>query len=112
MLGNTSERIDWFGEDGVDRSCAVVYRDVTRAAPVLDVPWLLMEPVSHEIHRRSLVMSAKEMLYCSRKKFNKVTRTGNPLAKRTIAGRIVKESYGAAKQQYTFMVTPRACLWP
>ncbi|KAM7507623.1 hypothetical protein LguiA_018076 [Lonicera macranthoides] len=51
------ERIDWFGEDGVDRSCAVVYRDVTRAAPVLDVPWLLMEPVSHEIHRRSLVGS-------------------------------------------------------
>ncbi|KAM7515715.1 hypothetical protein LguiA_005298 [Lonicera macranthoides] len=46
--------LDWYGEDGVDRGRAVVYRDVTRAAPVPDVPWLLMEPVSHEIRRRSL----------------------------------------------------------
>ncbi|KAM7514851.1 hypothetical protein LguiA_004434 [Lonicera macranthoides] len=47
--------LDWYGEDEVDRGRAVVYRDVTRAAPVPDVPWLLMEPVSHEIRRRSLV---------------------------------------------------------
>ncbi|KAM7460818.1 hypothetical protein LguiA_028939 [Lonicera macranthoides] len=47
--------LDWYGEDGVDRGRAVVYRDVTRAALVPDVPWLLMEPVSHEIHRRSLL---------------------------------------------------------
>ncbi|KAM7515723.1 hypothetical protein LguiA_005306 [Lonicera macranthoides] len=46
--------LDWYGEDGVDRGRAVLYRDVTRAAPVPDVPWLLMEPASHEIHRRSL----------------------------------------------------------
>ncbi|KAM7510363.1 hypothetical protein LguiB_009238 [Lonicera macranthoides] len=37
-------------------------------------------------------------------KFDKVMRTGNPLGKRTVAGRIVKESYGAAKQQHTFTV--------
>ncbi|KAJ4964492.1 hypothetical protein NE237_024431 [Protea cynaroides] len=34
----------------------------------------------------------------------KVTRGRNLLGKRTIAGRIVKESYGAAKQQHTFTV--------
>ncbi|KAF8364712.1 hypothetical protein HHK36_033312 [Tetracentron sinense] len=37
-------------------------------------------------------------------KFNKVTRNGNLIGKRTIAGRVVKESYGAAKQQHTFTV--------
>lgn len=39
-------------------------------------------------------------------KFDKVTRGGgaNVIGKRTIAGRIVKESYGAAKQQHTFTV--------
>ncbi|XP_059623837.1 zinc finger CCCH domain-containing protein 62-like isoform X2 [Cornus florida] len=37
-------------------------------------------------------------------KFDKVTRRGRLLGKRTIAGRIVKESYGAAKQQHTFSV--------
>ncbi|KAM7518872.1 hypothetical protein LguiB_017834 [Lonicera macranthoides] len=47
--------LDWYGEDEVDRGWGVVYRDVTRAAPVPDVPWLLMEPVSHEIRRLSLV---------------------------------------------------------
>ncbi|KAM7507647.1 hypothetical protein LguiA_018100 [Lonicera macranthoides] len=46
--------LDWYGEDGMDRGCVVVYRDATRAAPVPDVPWLLMEPISHEIRRRSL----------------------------------------------------------
>ncbi|KAA8531723.1 hypothetical protein F0562_006560 [Nyssa sinensis] len=37
-------------------------------------------------------------------KFDKMTRKGNLQGKRTIAGRIVKESYGAAKQQHTFTV--------
>ncbi|KAF9622670.1 hypothetical protein IFM89_032591 [Coptis chinensis] len=37
-------------------------------------------------------------------RFDKVTRNGNLLGKRTIAGRVVKESYGAAKQQHTFTV--------
>lgn len=37
-------------------------------------------------------------------KFNKVTRHGRLLGKRIIAGRVVKESYGASKQQHTFTV--------
>eukprot|EP00262_Sarcandra_glabra_P008342 TRINITY_DN21790_c0_g1_i1.p1 TRINITY_DN21790_c0_g1~~TRINITY_DN21790_c0_g1_i1.p1 ORF type:complete len:489 (+),score=56.37 TRINITY_DN21790_c0_g1_i1:39-1505(+) len=39
-------------------------------------------------------------------KFDVATRGGgaNPIGKRTIAGRVVKESYGAAKQQHTFTV--------
>ncbi|XP_057541721.1 zinc finger CCCH domain-containing protein 62-like [Amaranthus tricolor] len=36
--------------------------------------------------------------------FDKVTRKGKLLGKRTIAGRVVKESYGAAKQQHTFTI--------
>ncbi|XP_021714268.1 zinc finger CCCH domain-containing protein 62-like isoform X2 [Chenopodium quinoa] len=36
--------------------------------------------------------------------FDKVTRQGKLLGKRTVAGRVVKESYGAAKQQHTFTV--------
>ncbi|VFQ92056.1 unnamed protein product [Cuscuta campestris] len=38
------------------------------------------------------------------KNFDKMTRSGNVSGKRTIAGRVVKESYGAAKQQHTFTV--------
>ncbi|XP_009611548.1 zinc finger CCCH domain-containing protein 62-like isoform X2 [Nicotiana tomentosiformis] len=38
------------------------------------------------------------------KNFDKMTRGGELLGKRTIAGRIVKESYGATKQQHTFTV--------
>ncbi|XP_031114732.1 zinc finger CCCH domain-containing protein 62-like isoform X1 [Ipomoea triloba] len=38
------------------------------------------------------------------KNFDKVTRSADVLGKRTVAGRIVKESYGAAKQQHTFTV--------
>ncbi|KAM3363546.1 zinc finger CCCH domain-containing protein 62 [Capsicum galapagoense] len=38
------------------------------------------------------------------KNFDKLRRGGKLLGKRTIAGRIVKESYGAAKQQHTFTV--------
>eukprot|EP00268_Persea_americana_P039692 TRINITY_DN39314_c0_g2_i2.p1 TRINITY_DN39314_c0_g2~~TRINITY_DN39314_c0_g2_i2.p1 ORF type:complete len:571 (+),score=128.27 TRINITY_DN39314_c0_g2_i2:162-1874(+) len=38
------------------------------------------------------------------KKFDIVTRGGKPIGKRTVAGRVVKESYGAAKQQHTFTV--------
>uniref|UniRef100_A0A7C9AH00 Uncharacterized protein n=1 Tax=Opuntia streptacantha TaxID=393608 RepID=A0A7C9AH00_OPUST len=36
--------------------------------------------------------------------FDKVTRNGKLLGHRTVAGRVVKESYGAAKQQHTFTV--------
>ncbi|XP_050204639.1 zinc finger CCCH domain-containing protein 62 isoform X2 [Mercurialis annua] len=36
------------------------------------------------------------------KKFDKVIRHGNLLGKRTVAGRVVNESYGSAKQQHTF----------
>ncbi|KZV47518.1 zinc finger CCCH domain-containing protein 62-like [Dorcoceras hygrometricum] len=36
--------------------------------------------------------------------FNKMKRHGTRLGRRTVAGRIVKESYGAAKQQHTFTV--------
>ncbi|GAA0147716.1 hypothetical protein LIER_07349 [Lithospermum erythrorhizon] len=36
--------------------------------------------------------------------FNRMKRSGNVSGKRTIAGRVVKESYGAAKQQHTFTV--------
>lgn len=38
-------------------------------------------------------------------RFSKVTRHGRVLGNRTIAGRVVKESYGAAKQQHTFTVS-------
>ncbi|XP_043714435.1 zinc finger CCCH domain-containing protein 62-like [Telopea speciosissima] len=37
-------------------------------------------------------------------RYDKVTRNGDLLGKRTIAGKVVKESYGAAKQQHTFTV--------
>ncbi|KAJ7944404.1 zinc finger CCCH domain-containing protein 62-like [Quillaja saponaria] len=37
-------------------------------------------------------------------KFDKVTRYGRLLGKRAVAGRVVKESYGAAKQQHTFTI--------
>ncbi|XVF59469.1 hypothetical protein PTKIN_Ptkin07bG0278500 [Pterospermum kingtungense] len=37
-------------------------------------------------------------------KFDKVTRRGRHLGRRTVAGRVVKESYGKAKQQHTFTV--------
>ncbi|KAM7251010.1 hypothetical protein ACFE04_022893 [Oxalis oulophora] len=37
-------------------------------------------------------------------KFDKVKRNGKCEGKRTVAGRVVKESYGAAKQQHTFTV--------
>ena len=33
-----------------------------------------------------------------------MTRRGRVLGSRTVAGRVVKESYGAAKQQHTFTV--------
>ncbi|KAK0603717.1 hypothetical protein LWI29_007870 [Acer saccharum] len=37
-------------------------------------------------------------------KFDKVTRHGRVLGRRTVAGRVVHESYGAAKQQHTFTI--------
>ncbi|XP_031114540.1 zinc finger CCCH domain-containing protein 62-like [Ipomoea triloba] len=38
------------------------------------------------------------------KNFDKMTRSGDVLGRRTVAGRVVMESYGAAKQQHTFTV--------
>ncbi|CAA3011346.1 Hypothetical predicted protein [Olea europaea subsp. europaea] len=38
------------------------------------------------------------------KNFDKMTRRGSPLGRRTVVGRIVNENYGAAKQQHTFTV--------
>lgn len=77
-------------------------------------------------------MYAKEMLFCSVSKymtsntplllydlfsgwvflfylfgwsrFSKMERCGSALGMRTVAGRIVMDSYGAAKQQHTFTV--------
>lgn len=43
--------------------------------------------------------------------FDKMTRGGELLGKRTIAGRIVKESYGVAKQQHTFTVRLNRKFW-
>ncbi|KAM7519705.1 hypothetical protein LguiB_018667 [Lonicera macranthoides] len=40
--------LDWNREDGMDHNSSVVYQDMTRAVPVPAVPWLFMEPVSHE----------------------------------------------------------------
>ncbi|KAK2657425.1 hypothetical protein Ddye_010477 [Dipteronia dyeriana] len=37
-------------------------------------------------------------------KFDKVTRHGRVLGRRTVAGRVVHETYGAAKQQHTFTI--------
>ncbi|XP_021300748.1 zinc finger CCCH domain-containing protein 62 isoform X2 [Herrania umbratica] len=42
-------------------------------------------------------------------KFNKLTRQGRPLGRRTVAGKVVKESYGKAKQQHTFTVEVLWC---
>ncbi|XP_010558335.1 PREDICTED: zinc finger CCCH domain-containing protein 62 [Tarenaya hassleriana] len=37
-------------------------------------------------------------------KFEKMKRSGNLLGTRTVAGKVVKESYGSAKQQHTFTI--------
>ena len=42
-------------------------------------------------------------------RFDKVTRHGGLIGKRTVAGRVVKESYGASKQQHTFTVRLLFC---
>ncbi|KAH7679407.1 hypothetical protein IHE45_06G056400, partial [Dioscorea alata] len=47
------------------------------------------------------VVLFKQKIYS---KFDKVTRGANVIGKRIVAGRIVKESYGSAKQQHTFTV--------
>lgn len=49
-------------------------------------------------------MSAWVMSFCSDKRFSKGARHGRVRGSRTVAGRVVKESYGAAKQQHTFTV--------
>ncbi|KAJ4714927.1 zinc finger CCCH domain-containing protein 62-like [Melia azedarach] len=43
------------------------------------------------------------------KKFDKVTRHGRFLGQRTVAGRVVSDSYGAAKQQHTFTYEVQLC---
>lgn len=40
-------------------------------------------------------------------RFHKASKRGRCAGKRTVAGRVVKESYGATKQQHTFTVRPR-----
>ncbi|MED6167414.1 hypothetical protein PIB30_002385 [Stylosanthes scabra] len=47
------------------------------------------------------VVSFRQKVY---EKFDKKTRNGRVIGSRTVAGRVVKESYGAAKQQHTFTV--------
>ncbi|XP_010926369.1 uncharacterized protein [Elaeis guineensis] len=47
------------------------------------------------------VILFKQRVY---EKFDKVTRGASIIGSRTIAGSVVKESYGAAKQQHTFTV--------
>ncbi|KAL0377740.1 UNVERIFIED_CONTAM: Zinc finger CCCH domain-containing protein 62 [Sesamum radiatum] len=47
------------------------------------------------------VVSFNQKVY---QKFDKMTRRGSHLGRRTVAGRIVKESYGVARQQHTFTV--------
>ncbi|KAJ8479414.1 hypothetical protein OPV22_023141 [Ensete ventricosum] len=42
-------------------------------------------------------------------KFDKVSRSADIIGKRIISGRVVKESYGAAKQQHTFTVEVLWC---
>ncbi|XP_028084237.1 GTPase-activating protein gyp7-like, partial [Camellia sinensis] len=57
------------------------------------------------------VMSAKEMLFCLHRKYTRSNSLVSVLVfllfgKRAIAGRVVKESYGAAKQRHTFTMSP------
>ncbi|XP_058088858.1 zinc finger CCCH domain-containing protein 62-like isoform X2 [Magnolia sinica] len=61
---------------------------------------------SFVINCRGDVCNGDTVLFTQRvyRKFDVVTRGSNPIGKRTIAGRVVKESYGAAKQQHTFTV--------
>ncbi|KAK8941317.1 Zinc finger CCCH domain-containing protein 62 [Platanthera zijinensis] len=47
------------------------------------------------------VVMFKQRVY---EKFDKMSRSGKVLGKRTVVGRVVKESYGVAKQQHTFTV--------
>ncbi|KAL7604355.1 hypothetical protein Lser_V15G20216 [Lactuca serriola] len=44
------------------------------------------------------------VLFKQKIKYDKGANRGNIVGKRTVAGRIVKESYGASKQQHTFTV--------
>uniref|UniRef100_A0A5B6YKX5 Putative zinc finger CCCH domain-containing protein 62-like n=1 Tax=Davidia involucrata TaxID=16924 RepID=A0A5B6YKX5_DAVIN len=60
-----------------------------------------MEMVKHSIPDHLLPLNVQDLLP---NRFDKMTRRGSLLGKRTVAGRIVKESYGAAKQQHTFTV--------
>ncbi|XP_028100549.1 uncharacterized protein LOC114299921 [Camellia sinensis] len=57
--------------------------------------------LDHPLPSIVLVMSAKEMLFCLHRKYTR-SLYPNRFGKRTIVGRVVKESYGAAKQQHTF----------
>ncbi|KAK3023965.1 hypothetical protein RJ639_042855 [Escallonia herrerae] len=57
-----------------------------------------MDRAASDVCKGDTVMFTQEVY----QKFDKVTRRGCLIGKRSIAGRIVKESYGAAKQQHTF----------
>ncbi|KAL0556269.1 hypothetical protein IC582_004781 [Cucumis melo] len=54
-----------------------------------------------------LVMFVGETVLFTQKvyaKFDKVTRHRGLTRKRNVAGKVIKESYGASKQQHTFIV--------
>jgi len=38
-------------------------------------------------------------------RYEKMKKSGNIMGRRTVAGQVVKESYGTAKQQHTFTVS-------
>lgn len=59
-------------------------------------------------HRVVFAFWVNHVLFWS---FDKMTRGGKQIGKRTIAGRIVKESYGSAKQQHTFTVRLKSKFW-
>ncbi|XP_044500716.1 uncharacterized protein LOC123221841 isoform X2 [Mangifera indica] len=59
-----------------------------------------METVKHSI--KNNLLASIVLIFLS--SFDKVTRHGRLLGERTIAGRVVNESYGVAKQQHTFTI--------
>ncbi|PIN18243.1 Ubiquitinyl hydrolase 1 [Handroanthus impetiginosus] len=64
---------------------------------------------------RGDVVLFNQKVYQTWNRFDKRTRGGSLLGRRTVAGRVVKESYGAARQQHTFTVIPifikRRLIW-
>lgn len=64
---------------------------------------LLWSFLINDFSFQSWIVPFKLIIHFAR--FHKVTRHGKTLGNRTVAGRVVKESYGAAKQQHTFTVS-------